>query len=377
MRILVLFAQHHWTGPAEPVMQKLEFLRQQGHAIFFCYSRKPAGTLPEVVRRVGFDSLDDVTLYRRRPAPFRYFRDVATLTTFCRHWKPDVVHCHLSHDHWTGIGLRARIEQRPLFVRSIHESRKLQPRWAERLLFARTDAFLVPSDRFATELVGNFSVDSLAVQTIPGVVDAQRFSPELDTAEVFRELGAPPNTPLIGIVSRIKPGRGHAKLIAAFRKVAPDHPSAQLLIVGKGEAADDLKKRNDDLVQSRRLRFLGYRTRDLPNILNALTAKVLLGEGSDGTCRAVLEAMACQTPVVAAEVGVLPETVEDGKTGLLVRPDDPQFLEVALRSVLENPERMEQMGQAARQVILEKHTVEQAAKRQEAFFQRRIAERKT
>ena len=288
-----------------------------------------------------------------------------------------MVHCHLSHDHWTGIGLRARIEQRPLFVRSIHESRKLQPRWAERLLFARTDAFLVPSDRFATELVGNFSVDSLAVQTIPGVVDAQRFSPELDTAEVFRELGAPPNTPLIGIVSRIKPGRGHAKLIAAFRKVAPDHPSAQLLIVGKGEAADDLKKRNDDLVQSRRLRFLGYRTRDLPNILNALTAKVLLGEGSDGTCRAVLEAMACQTPVVAAEVGVLPETVEDGKTGLLVRPDDPQFLEVALRSVLENPERMEQMGQAARQVILEKHTVEQAAKRQEAFFQRRIAERKT
>jgi glycosyltransferase involved in cell wall biosynthesis len=372
MRILVLFAQQHWTGPAEPELQKLRILRNRGHEITFCFTRKPEGTLKKVVEDFGFPSIEQVMLYRKRPALRRYFKDLRVLTRYCNAWRPDVLHCHLSHDHWTGIGVYSFLRNRPVLIRSIHESRKLKSSWGDRILHRDTNGFFVPSKRFAHAFADSFHVDHEAIEVVNGVVDVQRFQPELETSDIFREIDAPHDSPLIGIVSRIKEERGHDLLIQAFRKVSVDHPAARLLIVGRGELTEALKEAHQDLIRDGRLHFMGYRKEDLPNILNALMVKVLLAEGSDGTCRAVLEAKACGTPVIAAEVGVMPELVMDGKTGLLVRQNDVEYLEVALRSALEHPERMKEMGQEARRVTLENNTIEQAANRVEGFYQKII-----
>ena len=375
MKILVLFSQHHFTGPAEPELKKLSALRDHGLQITFCFTRKPPGTLAEKIASSGFNTLEEVQLYRKRPAPFSTWRDIRHLARFCESWQPDIVHCHLSHDHWTGMGVVRKMESGPVLIRSIHESRKLELSSGDKVLHDRTDGFIVPSIKFAQKLAASFSLDPAHVEVIRGVVDTERFRPGLDTTAVFREVGAQMDAPLIGIVSRIKAGRGHSTLIEAFRLVMDKNPTARLLIVGRGEGMERLVAGNADLVKSGHLNFLGFRTDDLPNILNALRVKVLLGEGSDGSCRAVLEAMACETPVIAAEIGLLPETVENGRTGLLVRPDDVDFLVAALQSVLEHPSRMADMGRVARQVILERHTIKHAVAAQQSFYQRMIEKR--
>jgi len=373
MRILVLFAHQHWTGPASPELQKLEALKKQGHEITFCFTRKPDGTLKKVVQQIGFASLENVLLYRKRPSVKRFWKDLRILKKYCEYWNPDIIHCHLSHDHWTGVFLHSYcLRKKPILVRTIHESRKLSRSAGDAFLHNRTDGFLVLSKNFKQRFGESYNIPEKAIGVIGGVVDVNLFKPGLDVLSIFKEIDAPLDTTLIGIVSRIKQNRGHRELIQAFRQVKDKFPKVRLLIIGRGEWLEMLKSENEDLIQANQVHFLGYRKDDLPNILNALSFKVLLGEGSDGTCRAALEAMSCQTPVVAADIGILPETVSDGKTGLLVPQGDKEFLEVVLDSALSNPGKMDAMGKLAREIILKEHSITNAAKIMESFYQRLI-----
>src|SRR5207249_7866920 len=90
----------------------------------------------------------------------------------------------------------------------------------------------------------------------------------------------------------------------------------------------------------------GYRD-DLAEVLAALDCFVLLGTGSEESCRAVLEAMAAGRPVVAARVGALAETVVDGETGWLVAPE-PAVVAERLAAVLADPDAARRLGEAGR-----------------------------
>lgn len=87
-----------------------------------------------------------------------------------------------------------------------------------------------------------------------------------------------------------------------------------------------------------------------------------------------LEAMACETPVVASAVGGILEVVEDGKTGLLVPPAKPEALAQALTRVLENPELGARMGRAGRKRVEEKFSWVSVAERTEQVYAEAIAE---
>jgi glycosyltransferase involved in cell wall biosynthesis len=97
--------------------------------------------------------------------------------------------------------------------------------------------------------------------------------------------------------------------------------------------------------------FTGYRDDDLPEVLAALDVFVLLAPGSEGSCRAALEAMAVGKPVVAARVGALQDIVLDGETGLLIEPLTHTALAYAISRLLRAPEQARHMGLRGRQQI--------------------------
>jgi glycosyltransferase involved in cell wall biosynthesis len=87
-----------------------------------------------------------------------------------------------------------------------------------------------------------------------------------------------------------------------------------------------------------------------------------------------LEAMACETPVVASAVGGILEVVEDGKTGILVPPGQPEALARALARVLDNPELGARMGKAGRRRVEEKFSWTSVAEQTEKVYAEAIAE---
>ena len=122
--------------------------------------------------------------------------------------------------------------------------------------------------------------------------------------------------------------------------------------MGRGTHIDSLARRP---VKQRGLEnnviFTGYRKDDYDEVVNLFDFKVFLTPGSDGSCRAVREALACGKPVIASRTGILPELIEDGKTGILVE-DGTADLVRGMLTMARGPEFRQQCSHAARQYAL-------------------------
>ena len=157
-------------------------------------------------------------------------------------------------------------------------------------------------------------------------------------------------------------------LKAGFRLLSAGRGDARLLLVGKGERRDALEELVKRLGLERRVLFAGYRDADLPAVLGALDVFVLLGAGSDDSCRAALEAMAAGRPVLAARVGALPDAVVHGETGLLLDEPSPEAVAASLARLLSAPTEARAMGEAGRRRALELFTSERHAAAMEALY---------
>jgi len=347
MRILELLSSPVWTGPAEPMASVAGYLRSRGHEVEVAVDARRPGDLRARLRALGFAIRDDLALSTKGFPP-ALLGDARRLADLGRRF--DVVHAHFSNDHVAALVGLWRRRERPRVVRTVHSARSLRRRLMQGWAHRRTDGLVTICADHARILAERFRVPEERILATGGAVDAEAFRP--DGPDLRGALGLEPGQPVAGIVSRVKPGRGHAELLAAFRTVADRIPEARLLVVGRGEGLPEVRERAAQLGLEREVVFAGYRTgSELAAAYRTLDVKVLLAEGNDGTCRALLEAMACGRPGVAYRFGAPAETILDGATGALVTEGDVPGLAEALVGLLGAPERARAMGAAAREHV--------------------------
>jgi phosphatidylinositol alpha-1,6-mannosyltransferase len=297
-------------------------------------------------REAGLTVLEGFHL-RARLAPVQIVRDAARLRRAASEHAVDVLHAHHSHDHWLAALARPiRSGRRTPVARTFHALRAVKRDAASRRLYARTGAALAVSRQIEARCRAAGFVPERVYWT-PGTADLARFAGEAEGRKI-REEFALGDAPVIVSVARLAARRRHDLLLAAFRRLLAEQPAARLLLVGKGEARDDLERLVAAQGLAGRVTFTGYRDGDLPNVLAAADCFALMAPGSDDSCRAALEAMAAACPVVARAVGALPDTVVHGETGLLVDDDRPEAIAAALRAVLAERARGRAMGAAGR-----------------------------
>ncbi|MDO9350421.1 MAG: glycosyltransferase family 4 protein, partial [Deltaproteobacteria bacterium] len=115
----------------------------------------------------------------------------------------------------------------------------------------------------------------------------------------------------------------------------------------------------------------GYQTENYLDTLACMEIFVFLMAGSDGTARALREAMAMGKPTIVADRGILPELVEDGVSGCVVK-DSPEALAEATLHLLRHPELMKSMGESAYQKAHKEFRLDKQAEAVEAFYQEMI-----
>jgi len=353
-RILHLASSERWTGIAEPVVSLAREQQKDGHDVWLACV--PGRSFERRARQNGLRVLTQLHLDRRLN-PLRFCRDLAGIRRFVQENHIEIVHSHLLHDNWLATLALLGLSKPPLLVRTFHRWEPPRADWLHKWLLARRNDLTITTSR---SLLGLFD------QRIPlapgkatvvyGGVDYERFRPDLSGATFRREVNLAPDAPVAGIVARMAVGRGHRWLLEAAPEVARRIPEARILLIGRGPLKRPLRAE----ISSTRLRdnvlMVGYRRKDLPETYAALDLALFLGMGSEGTCRAVLEAMATGRPVIAIAAGPLPEVVENGKTGILVEPDNVQALADAIVRLLSDRPECERMGRAARQSILDRFT---------------------
>ena len=277
---------------------------------------------------------------------------VRALRRLIRREGVSIVHTHSSVDGWVA-GLAARAAAVPV-VRTRHVSIRIRRRWnpVYRWLADR----VITSGEAIRDLVVEAGVDPGRVVAIPAGVDLAEFTGardgEHDGGRAARE-GLALSRPVIGSVAMFRGSKGHAHLLDAFATIHARHPAARLLLVGDGIRRPWVEGLAKDRGLAEAVVFTGFRS-DVPDLLRAMDCFVLASTRTEGVPQSLLQAFAAGVPVVASAIGGIPEVVEDGKTGILVPPEDAATLARAIESVLGDRAGAEARARAARRLVEER-----------------------
>lgn len=324
--------------------------------------------------------------FTRVPGLGREISPVADLATVhhlyrqMRRLRPDIVHTHLAKAGTVGR-LAARLARVPAIVHTYHGHvfhGYFSPRKTElflrieRTLARWTDRIVVLGEAQERDILGYGVGRQEQMVRIPLGLELEPFlQAERRRGHLRRELGFPADVPLVGIVARLVPIKAHSLFVEAAARVAQSHPDVHFLIIGDGELRGEVE------AQARRLgfqvvahdksggvgegsppppfshspflptvHFLGFRS-DLAAIYADLDVTVLCSR-NEGLPVTIIEALAAARPVVTTDVGAVRDLVDDGRTGLVVPPDNLEALADAILKQLADRGRAERMGQAGR-----------------------------
>lgn len=382
MKILHLYSDWKWTGPAEPVLQMCQSLQARGHQVLVACAPTAIENYRESVdlkvREYGLPGTTRFALNRYlRPGPT--LRDLWRLPAFLRRERFDVIHVHLDHDHAEGALCARWLARTPaVIVRTLHRRDVLPATLPYRFLLRRfTDGCLTFTEGFRQEYVRRFRLPPERIALQPMTIDLERFHPQRPWRDMRAEFGVPAGVPVIGIVGRYQQYRRMDVFLEAARLVAAADPTVRFFVIGRSS-----QMRRTVIEPAARLGIAerivrpGYRTTDYADLMATLDLFTLLMPGFDGTARAVREAMALGKPCVVSDFGMLPEIVPHGRAGLVVPHGDPQALAAAWLELLRDPVRRQALGRGARAEAENRFQVEAVGPALESFYTRLLASRR-
>jgi glycogen synthase len=294
----------------------------------------------------------------------------------------DLVHCHTWYAYLAGIVTRLAYGI-PLVV-TTHSLEPLRPwkreqlgggydasAWVERTAIEMADAVVAVSAETRDDVLRLFDVSPDVVHVIHNGIDTDEYRPDPST-DVLRRLGVAPEVPYVLFVGRITRQKGIVHLVRAIRYLDPD---VQVVLAAGAPDTPEIAAEMTAAVDAARAAH--PRIVWIPEMLDKRSVRQLYSHAAVFCCPSVyepfgiinLEAMACETAVVASAVGGIPEVVVDGETGVLVpfgrrtgdradfEPADPESFERgladAIASLLRDERRRTAMGRAGRRRAIE------------------------
>jgi len=378
MKILHLFSNWKWTGPADPTVNLCKGLERRGHDVTFAYRKPPLPVEDSIERRVlqaGVKATDrfhldhSVKIYHPSFLSVNV-RDILGLTRYLRDEKFDILNVHHSHGHLLG-GIAARRSGRPVIViRSDHKRDPLKPSWGNRFLISRfTDGMITFSERARREDSEHFGLPLERVGKVSPALDLDRYDPKREFKGMRALFGIKPDEIVVGMIARYQKYRRTAVFLEAVKTIVKEFQNLKVLLVGRSSQIEQsVIQPMKQLGVEKWIVLGGYQTQDYLDTLACMDIFVFLMAGSDGTARALREAMAMGKPVIVADRGMLPELVEDGISGLVVNDTAEELAGATLR-LLHHPEMREALGKAAYQKARRDFQLDRQAEAVESFYQ--------
>lgn len=273
---------------------------------------------------------------------------------------------HIVHTHGVRANLIGRLAAKKAgvthIVTTVHSVLAFDyNRWADRLINrlcelgtrSSTELFITVCDKLAVELAKE-GVPKEKIFTIHNGLELEKYDPDISGKPIRQEFGIADDRIVMGIIARLHPVKGHTYLLEALAQAVKKVPGLLLMIVGTGPDRAMLEQKCRELALDGNVVFTGFR-RDIPEILASLDFLVLPSL-SEGLSLTIMEGMAMKRPVLAAAVGGTPEIITHQVDGYLVPPADANALAAGILHLAGEPEKIRDMGLAARRTIEDRFT---------------------
>lgn len=354
--ILHVNSARTWRGGERQTLWLCQGLGQRGHKIFLAC--QPNSDLHERADAAG------ITVC---PVVMRGEWDawaVRNLIGSIRKKSAEIVHFHTAHAHTLGL-LAAQLSRVPVRILTrrvdFHIHKHLLNKWK---YGPGLTAIVSISEGIRRVLIED-GLPPERVTTIRSGIDFQRIANVGDGSYWREEFGISEDSLVVGIVGALAPHKHHQNFLEAAAIVKKAMPDVRFLIVGDGALREELERSAAARGLGADVIFTGFR-QDALEITKGLDIFVLCSY-LEGLGTAILDAMALGRPVVATEVGGIPEIVLHRKNGLLVPPRDPQGLAAAILKLAKNPELRDRMGASGKEHA-QNFTIERVIQRTEALY---------
>ncbi len=349
---IVGFYYPHLGGSARVARRLAKYLVKLGHTVRVI-------AYPESVE-FKIDKEDNLHIHSARRVKIPVFRNVpytitraSRIVNLCKKHDIDVIHVHYAIPHAISSFLAKQIVDVPLIV-TLHGSdihtHGLRPSIKPILTMCLEKAdYLTSVSKYLKGIAKKDYRIKNKIDVVYNFINVKLFRKK-NCNRLKARLKIPKDKKIILHASNFRPVKNTEMIVDAAPGIIKESPNALFLMVGEGPELGNIKKMVRKNKLQRYFRFIG-RKGYMSKLFNIADVTVLTSiKESFGLVLA--ESMACETPVVATNVGGIPEVVKNGKTGLLVHLNRPKSLARAVVKLLKNDKLREKMGKEGRKYVI-------------------------
>ena len=312
----------------------LSLLRGLDRRVFHPY----LACTPAVLNEIGSDIPQDVEVFPTQLVSFRSLGAAFKLGRFLRSKRIQILHCHMFQSSLLAAPI-ARLCRVPVVIETPHVREHWRRGWlkgrfvVDRLVGTAVDHYIAVSQANAEYLESGKRLPKRKITQIRQGCDVQHFRGPCDVPADFKQsLGFDECDPVLAVIGRLEPQKGHAILFEALPLIRREFPNVRVVCAGEGSLRCELADRVKQLGLCDHVKFVGYQADVAPWL--AIADISVLPSFYEGLPIAAIESIAAGCPVVATAVDGTPEVVIDGNTGFTVPPGKPELLAQAICRLL-------------------------------------------
>jgi glycosyltransferase involved in cell wall biosynthesis len=332
-----------------------------------------------LVEKFGSDIPTDVAVVPLAFRSLRHWKDGFQFARILRKYEVDVLHSHMFQASRLSSPI-GRICDVPLIVETPHVREHWRTGWVkstyvlDRLLGCFVDHFIAVSQANARYLIEEKGLPQSKIHVIRNGCNFNRLdSARKAPSDLKRELGFEPDDPVILVLGRLEPQKGHRVLLDSLVFVRKEFPAIRLVCAGDGGLRSELEERSRAHGMLDSVRFVGYQA----NVADwlALADLTVLPSFYEGLPLFAIESLASEKPMVATAVDGTAEVVLNEKTGLTVPPGKPMEMAAAIQRLLRDPTWAKDLARSGRKWVLEHFSEERQVQLTNEFYLRAWMER--
>ncbi len=337
-------------GFEDYILTFANMMKERGHRTVFVFEGEPH---PYIKMKLSeYDC--PYFIHERLKGIYAFLRSLYFLIQLVHKYRPDIIQgqFHPQSHYATLVGFLTRT---PAFI-TIHSTSSQNSRPVGLLSMVKANISSILSQKvFAVsyavmkDLTSNLHTSPNKILVLHNGVSLERYNTKENDFSLHKEIGLSESAKIIITVASARPEKGLEYLLRAIPGIISKYKDTHFIFCGGGPLEGELINMANALGVGGHVHFLGIRN-DVPDLLNCSYLSVLPSL-AEPFGLAVLEAMAMTKAVVATNVDGIPEILQDGVTGLLAAPRDPNSLAVSIVSLLENEERARSMGIKGRKRI--------------------------
>jgi glycosyltransferase involved in cell wall biosynthesis len=329
LTVLMSDASPNWGGQQFRLVREAEWFHARGHTVI-AVCGESSKLAPELERNAPGVRIEKIRSWR---SPLTLLR----IAKIVRQSQPDIIHTRSRTD--SAWGAYFHLSGHPV-VRSRHMSLPEHLQIGDTLEYRYGCRRIIAAAHFIKrDLVARVGVSDSRIDVVGEGTNLEEFHPGLDGGGFRAEFGIPSKSPLFGMIAMLRPEKGHRIFINAAAKVLKRAPDARFVIVGDGGSSylDKLRQRIHEKfpLKPAPIILTGY----LQDVTRAMAGLdfVVVPSFHEAQTIVIPQAFATGKPVIASQVGGIPELVTHEKNGLLVPPSDSEALAAAMLRVVNDP----------------------------------------